>query len=62
MKVVFNVLLIVAAGGAAYFSFAQSQKFAEQQSIRIEKKAEEEKVRAEAAATEKERDNERGAL
>lgn len=62
MKVVTNVLLILAAGAAAFFSFAQSQKFADQQNIRLEKKAEEEKVRAEATATEKERDNERAAL
>jgi len=62
MKVVFNVLLIVAAGAAAFFSFSQSQKFADQQTTRLEKKAEEEKVRAEAGATEKERDNERTAL
>lgn len=62
MKVVFNVLLILAAGGAAYFSFTQSQKFADQQSSRLETKSKEEGVRAEATATEKERDNERSAL
>jgi predicted nucleic acid-binding Zn-ribbon protein len=62
MKVVTNVLLILAAGAAAFFSFAQSQKLADQQTIRLEKKSEEEKVRAEATAAEKERNDARAAL
>lgn len=62
MKVVVNIFLILAAGAAAFFSFDQSNKFASQQEIRLEKKKQEETVRAEATATEKERDNERTAL
>lgn len=62
MKVVLNVFLILAAGAAAFFSFVQSQKFADQQAARLEMKAKEEGVRAEATGSEKERDNERAGL
>ena len=62
MKVLLNVFLILAAGAAAFFSYSESQKFQDQQSIRLEKKAAEATVKANAVATEKEYKDEQSAL
>ncbi len=62
MKVLVNVFLIAAAGAAAFFSFSQSKKFADQQQIRLETKTKEESVKTNAVATEKEYKDEQSAL
>ncbi len=55
MKVIFNILLIAAAGGAAFFSFAQSKKFEVQKTATTELAADNAKVTADVSATEKEK-------
>ena len=62
MKVLLNVFLILAAGAAAFFSYSESQKFQDQQSIRIEKKTAESTVKANAVANEKEYKDEQSSL
>lgn len=62
MKLVANIVLILAAGAAAFFSFNLSNKFKEEQTARIEKKNDEIKTATEADATEKSLKDERAAL
>ena len=62
MKLVANIVLILAAGAAAFFSFNLSGKFQKEQAIRIEKKNEEIKTSTEADATDKNLKSERSAL
>lgn len=62
MKLVTNIVLILAAGAAAFFSFNLSDKFQKEQAVRLEKKADEAKTTTEADATEKNLKNERSAL
>lgn len=62
MKAIFHIIAILAAGGAAYFSYDHSVKFKEQQSIRIKANDDNRAVTASAEATEKELKDEQGAL
>jgi len=62
MKLVANIVLILAAGAAAFFSLNLSGKFQKEQTLRIEKKNEEIKTATEADATEKNLKTERSAL
>ncbi len=62
MKAIFHIIAILAAGGAAYFSYDHSNKFKEQQSIRIKANDDNRAVTASAEATEKELKDEQGAL
>ena len=62
MKLVTNIVLILAAGAAAFFSFNLSDKFQKEQTVRLEKKADEAKTTTEAKATEKNLNDERNAL
>ncbi|MBK1883159.1 hypothetical protein JIN85_12075 [Luteolibacter pohnpeiensis] len=52
MKIVFNSLVIVAAGAAVFFSFSLSSKFKEEQSQRLSAKHENERVTTKAEGTE----------
>jgi len=62
MKLVANIVLILAAGAAAFFSLNLSGKLQKEQALRIEKKSEEIKISTEADATEKNLKGERTAL
>jgi len=62
MKAIFHIIAILAAGGAAYYSYDHSVKFKEQQSIRIKANEDNRAVTASAEATEKELKDEQGAL
>ena len=62
MKVIANAFLILAAGAAAYFSYAQSQKFESQQAIRLETTKTEATTSAEADGTNKQYKDEQAAL
>ena len=62
MKLVANIVLILAAGAAAFFSFNLSNKFQKEQTVRLETKADDIKTGTEADATEKNLKNERVAL
>jgi hypothetical protein len=62
MKAVFNIVLILAAGAAAFFSYSLSGKFQKEQAARIETKSKEAEAATEADATEKNLKNERVAL
>lgn len=54
MKAAFHILAILVAGGAAYFSLAHSEKFTEQQEIRLKAIADNKSVSASADGTEQE--------
>jgi chromosome segregation ATPase len=62
MKAIFHIIAILAAGGAAYFSYDHSVKFKEQQKLRIDANDQNRAVTASAEATEKELKDEQGAL
>jgi hypothetical protein len=62
MKVIFNILLIVAALGAAYFSQIQSKKFEDQQAKRQDLVKKQTQVAATNASTEKDLKARREAL
>lgn len=62
MKLVANIVLILAAGAAAFFSINLSGKFKNEQTARLEAKASEAKTTTEANATEKNLKDERAEL
>ena len=62
MKVIFNILLIVAALGAAYFSQVQSKKFEDRQALRLETVKKHDQLVATNSATEKDLKTQRDVL
>lgn len=62
MKAIFHIIAILAAGGAAWFSFENSKKFEAEQTTRLEANATNVKVTADAEGTEKQLKDESDAL
>lgn len=62
MKPIFHIVAILAACGAAYFSFENSNKFKSEQSTRLQANTDNKAVTASAEGTEKELKDEQGAL
>jgi hypothetical protein len=62
MKAIFHIVAILAAAGAAYFSFDHSKKFENEQSIRLKANSDNKAVTASAEGTEQELKNERDGL